>query len=70
MSMVGDLVRQLDGFNQLRPSSAKEDEQDMAWPGVRSTSFSFTFSFNNQPWVLKICLRCVYPYLDDLFFTF
>ena len=36
VSLVGDLVRQLDGFNQLRPRAAEEDEEDMAWPGIRS----------------------------------
>lgn len=35
MSLVGDLVRQLDGFNQLRPRAAEEDEEDMMWPGIR-----------------------------------
>ena len=47
VSMVGDLIRQLDGLNQLRPTSTEEDEEDMAWPGVRSKSplFSPTFSF-------------------------
>ena len=36
MVMVEDLVRQLDGLNKLHPLSAEEDEEDMAWPGMRS----------------------------------
>ena len=31
-------MRQLDGFNQLRPSASEEDEEDMAWPGIRRRS--------------------------------
>ena len=34
--LVGELVRQLDGFNRLEPGVSGEDEADMAWPGVRS----------------------------------
>ena len=81
MSMVGDLVRQLDGLNQLRPSSSEEDEEEMAWPGVRSMSLSsltFSFSFirayaHMGGWVdlgvccLKLIYVFVYNYSTTIF---
>ena len=34
--LLGELVTQLDGFNRQGPGAGVEDEDDLAWPGVRS----------------------------------
>ena len=57
MVMVEDLVRQLDGLNKLHPLSAEEDEEDMAWPGMRSeckpSTFSFRMKFELESYVVS-----------------
>ena len=58
MSLVGDLVRQLDGFNQLRPSASEEDEEDMAWPGIRRRSRLCSMSL--APIMLNILRMTLY----------
>ena len=36
VSLVGELVKFLDDFNQLAPGALQEEEQDMAWPDTYS----------------------------------
>ena len=38
--VLGELVEPLDQFCRLAPGAQKEDEEDLAWAGVRSESWS------------------------------
>lgn len=36
VSLISSLVQPLDKFNQTAPGAIKEDQEDLAWPGVKS----------------------------------